>query len=83
MGSTSDRGLFFRRSAPTAWQAASVNGAFFSSLSASVNLPIADKVALIVTKWGKPLFCFEHFASKQAALCQRSGAEQNANSDEA
>lgn len=58
-GSDSDRGLFFRRSARAAWQAVSVNGAFFSSFSAGVNMLIADKVALIgKNKEGKPLFFF-------------------------
>lgn len=47
VGSTGDRGLFFRRSGRAAWQTVPVNGAFFSSYSAGVNMLIADKVALI------------------------------------
>lgn len=50
VGSTNNRGLFFRRSARAAWRAASVNGAFFFSLSVGVNMLIADKVALIGLK---------------------------------
>lgn len=65
VGSTSHRGLFFGRSARAAWQAASVNGAFFSCLSAGVNMLIVDKVALIVPppppikkrQWGGNAFC--------------------------
>lgn len=66
VGSTGDRALFFRRSGRAAWQTVPVNGAFFSSYSAGVNMLIANKVALIGKKGGDRLFCFKHLPPNSA-----------------